>query len=61
MENNAENWVTLKEAAMYLKVSTSWLYQHGNRFGVPHVKIGKTYRYRHSQLDKWLEGQHLGK
>jgi excisionase family DNA binding protein len=54
MELQTERWITLKEAAAHLQVSASWLYQKGTRAGVPRTKIGNTYRYRISDLNRWL-------
>lgn len=50
-----DKWMTLKEAATYLNVSESWLYQKGPRAGVPRSKIGSTYRYLKSDLIGWMK------
>jgi excisionase family DNA binding protein len=57
METTSERWITLKEAAAHLNVSPSWLYQKGNKAGVPRARIGNKYRYRTSDLDTWLTAQ----
>ena len=61
MENNGERWITLEEAAAHLQVSKSWLYQKGALAGVPRVKLGKSYRYRISELNDWLVSQSASK
>jgi len=53
--NEPEKWMTLKEAADYLNVSQSWLYQKGSKVGVPRSKIGSTYRYFKSDLNLWMK------
>ena len=58
MENNTiGRWMTLKEAAAHLKVSTSYLYQKGDTVGVPRYKIGNKFRYKLSELDAWVKSQ----
>ena len=50
-------WMTLKEAAAHLNVSTSYLYQKGDTVGVPRYKIGNKFRYKLSELDAWVQSQ----
>ncbi len=58
MENNTiGRWMTLKEAAAHLNVSTSYLYQKGDSVGVPRYKIGNKFRYKISDLDTWVQSQ----
>ncbi len=58
MENNINGrWMTLKEAAAHLNVSTSYLYQKGDTVGVPRYKIGSKFRYKLSELDAWVQSQ----
>ncbi len=58
MENNLNGrWMTLKEAAAHLNVSTSYLYQKGDTVGVPRYKIGSKFRYKLSELDAWVQSQ----
>jgi excisionase family DNA binding protein len=57
MENQSERWITLKEAAVHLNVSRSWLYQRGQEAGVPRARIGTKYRYKTSDLDLWMKSQ----
>lgn len=60
MSDISERWITLKEAAAHLNVSTSWLYQKGKAAGVPRVRIGNKYRYQVSKLDQWMDEQNDG-
>ena len=50
-------WITLKEAAAHLNVSTSYLYQKGDSVGIPRYRIGNKYRYKLSELDAWVQSQ----
>jgi excisionase family DNA binding protein len=58
MQLESERWLTLKEASEYLNVSLSWIYQKGARAGLPLSQIGRTYRVKASELDRWMEGIH---
>jgi len=48
------DWMSVEEAAEYLRKSTHWLYQNRVKQGIPHVQVGGTYRFHKSQLDEWL-------
>ena len=54
-QKEAERWITLKEAAAHLNVSSSWLYQKGQAAGVPRARIGNKYRYQVSALNAWMQ------
>ena len=56
-EDTNGRWITLKEAAAHLNVSTSYLYQKGDSVGVPRYKIGNKFRYKLSDLDNWVQSQ----
>ena len=43
-----------REAAWYVRLSTAALYELTRRGQIPHVKIGRRYRYLRHQLDEWL-------
>ena len=57
MNIETQGWITLEQAAKYLSVSRSYLYQRGTLIGVPRVKLGNSFRYRISDLDAWLLGK----
>lgn len=54
MMAGSDDWLTLEEAANYLAKSPHWLYQNRERLRIPHARIGKTYRFKKSQLDEWI-------
>lgn len=57
MSYSPEGWISLRAAASHLNVSPSWLYQKGQKAGVPRARIGNKYRYQVSQLDAWMNSQ----
>lgn len=50
-----DKWVSIEQAANYLGVSVvtirSWLRE---KRGIPAVKIGKQWKFRLSDLEKWV-------
>lgn len=52
--------LTEKETAQYIGMSISWLRQsrmRGDKDAPPFLKIGKSVRYRKSELDAWLDSK----
>jgi|LQYC01.1.fsa_nt_gi DNA binding domain, excisionase family len=50
--------LTLEELAEQLKVHKSWLYSKTRLRGegqIPQVKVGKYYRFRFEEVEKWLK------
>lgn len=56
MENTCDNWISLEEAAKYLGVKPvtirDWLRKN---IGIPAHKIGKQWKFKHSELDEWVK------
>lgn len=52
----SEMW-TAKETAAFLKVSTSWVYQHAADCSLPSVKIIGTRRFLSAQIKAFAAGQ----
>lgn len=49
--------MTLQEVAEYLKLSERTIYGYAQKDILPGIKIGSAWRFRRSELDKWLEEQ----
>ena len=49
------NSLTVKQAANYLGMSESWIYQNIKK--LPHEKRGRSIRFIKSDLDNWREEQ----
>lgn len=43
--------------AEWLQVTTSWVYAETRAGRLPHVNLGRYYRYRRSALEAWMENQ----
>lgn len=49
------NWLTLDEAAQYLKIGKSTLYDLARKEKVPAHKMGREWRFDAEELDAWLK------
>ncbi len=56
IRNNDEHWINISEAAEYMGVSVetirSWIKKNN---GVPAHKLGKLWKFKKSELDKWIK------
>jgi excisionase family DNA binding protein len=48
-------WLTIQEAADFLRVPVSWLYERTRTNSVPHVKLGKYVRFDRDELTAWVD------
>jgi excisionase family DNA binding protein len=57
-----KTYLTVREAALYLRVSEGWLYRQAESRSIPCVRIAgrRNIRFRRADLDRWMEG-HLEK
>ncbi len=53
------NWLTLEEAAKYLKMGKSTLYDLARKGGVPAHKMGREWRFDSEEVDEWLKAGKL--
>jgi diguanylate cyclase (GGDEF)-like protein/excisionase family DNA binding protein len=51
----ADRWIGIEAAARHLAVPTRTMYRLAQRHNVPAVKVGRTWRFRSSSLDTYLE------
>ena len=50
--------LNVKQVAQYLQLKESTIYSWAQDGKIPAIKIGRTWRFRRSDLDTWLE-RHL--
>jgi len=53
-------WLTVEEAAEYLRWSKHRVYKHVGKDGIPHRKHGGRLLFHRQELDEWLEGYREG-
>jgi excisionase family DNA binding protein len=49
--------LTLEEVAVYLKAGKKTVYRLAQQGGIPGFKLGGTWRFRRSELDRWIAMQ----
>lgn len=52
-----EELLTLEELAKYLKISKHTLYKMLEKGEIPAFKIANQWRFKKSEIDKWIEQQ----
>jgi excisionase family DNA binding protein len=52
-----EQWVTVDDVARYLGKRSAWIYMNQKRLGIPRSKLGNHYRYRLSEVERWMMSQ----
>jgi len=58
-ENNTamDKWLTLEQIAEYLQMSTSSIYKMAQAGKIPAYKVGRQWRFKKEEIDKWVEKQ----
>lgn len=53
MKSIPEPWVDVKAVAAHLGQSPKWVRHYAPL--IPHVRVGRAYRFRVSEVDQWIE------
>jgi excisionase family DNA binding protein len=55
------DWMTIKDASQYLKMSVGFLRKAVREQRIPFARVGsKVLRFRREELDRWLEANSCG-
>ena len=49
-----------KQLAKLLNISKGWIDRKARANEIPHIRLGKAYRFQPSEVLKWLEAQKQG-
>lgn len=55
--SGAEELLDAHGVAQWLGVTTAWVYAETRADRIPHISIGRYYRYRPSSIEAWLREQ----
>lgn len=55
-----ENLLTIEELGKYLKLSVRTLYPMAKEGKIPGVKVGGSWRFRLSEVNKWIDDNKEG-
>lgn len=53
---NVDKWLTLEQVAEYLQISTSSIYKMAQVGRIPACKVGRQWRFKRQQIDRWVQG-----
>ena len=52
--------MTIREVAGYLNLTEKTAYRHAADGKIPGFKVGGAWRFRRSEIDRWIERQSVG-
>jgi len=52
-----ETFFTVQELAEYLRMKPITIYKHASKGDLPGFKVGATWRFKKSSIDRWIEEQ----
>ncbi|MCL2432966.1 MAG: helix-turn-helix domain-containing protein [Clostridia bacterium] len=55
MTEQTEGWVNLEDIAKHLSVSKDTVYIWVKKDAIPYKRVGKRYKFRISEVDKWID------
>ena len=55
-----ENWMTVKDVADYLQLSTDQIYRLSKQGIIPVSKVGNRWRFKRERIDQWMGEQEVG-
>ena len=50
-----DTWLTVKEVAQYLKLSTDLIYKLAQQSNIPASKVGSAWRFKEEKIDQWMD------
>jgi len=50
-----DKWLTLEQIAKYLQMSASSIYKMAQGGKIPAHKVGRQWRFKKEEIDKWVE------
>jgi len=51
-------WLTLEEAARYLKMGKFMIYKLARQGAIPTHRAGRVWRFDAAELDEWMKSRH---
>lgn len=61
MQRNESDMMTIRELGVYLKMAEKTLYRLAAEGKIPGFKVGAAWRFRKSEIDKWIKKQEAKK
>jgi excisionase family DNA binding protein len=55
-----DDLLTAAEVAALLRMTPAWVYEETRRNRIPHMRLGRYFRYRRSTIDAWMSQLETG-
>jgi excisionase family DNA binding protein len=55
----SDKWMTVKDVAQYLQLSTDQIYRLAQQGRIPVSKVGNRWRFKRERIDQWMEEQEV--
>jgi excisionase family DNA binding protein len=55
-----DDLLTAAEVAALLRMTPAWVYAETRRNRIPHMRLGRYFRYRRSTIDDWMSQLETG-
>jgi excisionase family DNA binding protein len=52
--------ITAAEVASMLRMTKGWVYTETRRNRIPHLRMGRCFRYRRATIEAWLDAKEEG-
>jgi excisionase family DNA binding protein len=52
--------ITADEVAALLRMTPAWVYSETRRNRIPHMRLGRYFRYRRSAIEAWMSAMEDG-
>ncbi len=56
-----DRWITVKDVAEYLQLSTDQIYRLAQQGKIPAFRVGGRWRFKREKIDQWVENQGVGR
>lgn len=56
----SDKWMTVKDVAQYLQLSTDQIYRLAQQGIIPVSKVGNRWRFKRERIDQWMDEQQKG-
>ena len=56
-----DKWLTLEQIAEYLQMSNSSIYKMAQMGKIPAYKVGRQWRFRRKEIDRWIKKRNKNK
>lgn len=60
LENDTDRLLEAQQVAEIIGMTADYVYALARRGEIPHLRFGRSVRFRPDDIDRWLEGRLIG-